>query len=119
MPVRVKNRSFYSGSISPASLNLETTVLSLSAETEIYFVGGYLDLTSLDIGDSILIQEYVEFDSTLKLYNSETYTDAQSIVVIRVPTRKLKTGYKITLTQTTGTLRTIPYQFDKFLTELA
>jgi len=74
---------------------------------------GYIDLANMQAGDSVTIREYVKLKSggTYRLYDSATYTDAQSkpaLHIVKLPTRY---GIKVTLEQTAGVYRDYNYNF--------
>jgi len=117
--VRIKERRPFEGVCTPTALGVEVNVIDLPAETDFFFVGGYVDLDALETGDVIKVAEYVSIPKAeLKLFASEIYSGVQNMPMLRVPTRKAKNGYRITLTQTAGVLRSFPFQFVQFITEV-
>jgi hypothetical protein len=65
-------------------------------------------------GDTVVIKTYIAVDGTNRVESDElTFSDAQSIPVVRIPALTLAYNAKprITVTQTTGTLRSFPYTF--------
>ena len=117
MPVRIKERIPYDGKVSLTELNVEVEVVSMSAESEWYYVEGWLNLSQMQSGDVIEITEYVTIE-TEGIYYKASYSDQQEQPILHFPTKKLKGSYKLTLKQTAGTLRKFPFQFIKMVTEV-
>jgi len=114
MPVIIYEKKTYSGQVTPPSLNTETTVIEIAGEDEEYMVEGYIDVSQLQSGDSITIREYIAVDGVnYNTYITLTLTGAQQDPVLRFHTKTLLRNmkYKITITQTSGTLRTFKYGF--------
>jgi len=81
--------------------------------TELGTLEGWIDLSNMQAGDSVTIREYVRLKSggTYRLYDSATYTGAQTkpaLHVVKLPTRY---GLKVTLEQTAGVNRDYDYNF--------
>ena len=74
---------------------------------------GYIDLTPMASGDTIVIRQYMKVKTagSYVKYAEETYTDAQSIPLIHITTKAAKTSIKVTAQQTAGTNRTLDVQF--------
>jgi len=74
---------------------------------------GYIDLSNMQAGDSVTIREYVKLksDGAYRLYESATYTDAQSKPALHIVKLPTKYGIKVTLEQTAGTYRDYDYNF--------
>jgi len=114
LPVIIYEKKPYSGSVTPPSLNVETTVIEIAGELEEYMVEGYIDVSQLQSGDSITIREYIAVDGVnYNTYITLTLTGAQQDPVLRFHTKTLLRNmkYKITITQTSGTIRTFKYGF--------
>jgi hypothetical protein len=77
------------------------------------FLEGYIDLTPMASGDTIVIRQSIKIASTGNYvkYAEETYTGAQSPPLLYVVTKPSKYGIKVTAQQTAGTNRTLTYQF--------
>ena len=118
-PVRIAARTIYSGSVSPPALNVETVVVNIPAQPEFYIVEGYIDLSALSSGDAVTITEYMSVDGTnLRPFLRVAYSGPVSEPVIRFHTKTFKNGYRVTITQTAGTLRQFPYWFIVELAEV-
>ena len=114
MPVVVASKTRYSGSVTPSALNTETTVVEITAQSDDYVVEGYLDLGALASGDTLVVKEYIAVDgANYRTYATVTYSGPVSDPIIRFHTKQLlySMKYKVTITQTAGTLRSFPYGF--------
>jgi hypothetical protein len=114
MPIIVASKTPYTGSVTPSSLNTETTVIEITAQTDDYIVEGWIDLGNLASGDTVVVKEYVAIDGTnYRLYVSVTYSGAVDCPAIRFHAKFFTNNmkYKVTVTQTAGTLRSFPYGF--------
>lgn len=114
MPVVVTAKYRYSGSITPANLNEETTVLEVAGQSDDYMVEGYLDISSLGSGDAVEVREYISVDGVdYKVFTVFVKSPPIDAPVIRFHTKTLlyNMKYKVTVKQTSGTLRSFPYAF--------
>ena len=77
------------------------------------FLEGYVDLTPMQSGDTIVIRQYIKIASTgdYVKYAEESYSGAQSPPLLYVVTKVGRYGIKVTAQQTAGTNRTLTYQF--------
>jgi hypothetical protein len=77
------------------------------------FLEGYIDLTPMASGDTIVIRQYMKITATgaYVKYAEETYSGAQSLPLLYITTKSGRYGIKITAQQTVGTNRTLTYQF--------
>ena len=76
---------------------------------------GFIDLANMQSGDGITIKEYIKLKSggTYRLYDSASYSGAQSLPALHVVKLPAKYGAKVTLEQTAGTNRDYDYNFFK------
>jgi len=76
---------------------------------------GYIDLSNLSSGDTVVIREYMKIKSTgeYKKYAEEKYSGSQPLPLLHIITKPSRYGLKITLQQTAGTYRSFDYQFFK------
>jgi hypothetical protein len=114
MPIIVVSKTRYSGSVTPSALNTETTVIEITAQSDDYIVDGWLDLGALASGESVIVREYVAIDGTnYRQFVHPTYTGVVEDPAIRFHTKVFlyNMKYKVTITQTSGTLRSFPYGF--------
>jgi hypothetical protein len=114
MPVVVASKSRYSGTITPSALNVETTVVEIDAQSDDYMVEGYIDLSQLASGDAVTVKEYIAVDGVnYRSFITLTYSGPVSDPIIRFHTKTLLYNmmYKVTIIQTSGTLRSFSYGF--------
>ena len=119
MPVIITSKTEYVGTASPSSLNSETTIVEFGPETDTFIVEGWIDLSQLQSGDTVVIKVYVAVDGTnYHTYATATYYGPVSDPVVRIYSMQLckSMKFKVTITQTTGTLRSFPYGFIKEVT---
>jgi len=121
MPVRIKEKVRYQGSVTPSALNTETDIINLSDATDDYIIEGAIDLSQMASGDSVTIRVYIAVDGeNQQLADELTFSDAQSIPVVRVVAHTLpyNAKFRVTITQTAGTLRSFPYYFIQQIMEV-
>jgi hypothetical protein len=77
------------------------------------FLEGYIDLTPMASGDTIVVRQYMKIASAgaYVKYAEETYTGAQTLPLLYIVSKPGRYGIKITAQQTAGTNRTLTYQF--------
>jgi hypothetical protein len=112
MPVRIRTKQRFQGSVTPSALNAETDILNLGDQTDDFILEGQISLRNMAAGDSVVLRSYVAVDGVNRDKMDEiSFTDAQSIPVVRIPSTTLAYNSKprITVTQTAGTLRAFPY----------
>ena len=114
MPVVVASKTRYSGTVTPADLNIETVVVEIGAQADDYLVEGYIDLSQLAAGDEVVVREYIAVDGVnYREFCTVTYSGPVPEPIIRFHTKTLlyNMKYKVTITQTAGTLKSFPYGF--------
>jgi hypothetical protein len=114
MPVVVASKSRFYGTVTPSDLNVEMTVVEVGAQSDDYIVEGYIDVSQLQTGDALEIREYIAVDgSNYQLFLRTTLSDPVSEPVIRfhAKTFVFLMKYKVTVVQTSGALRSLPYGF--------
>jgi hypothetical protein len=114
MPVRIKQKLRLTGTVTPSGLNVETNVISLDAQSNDYIVEGFISLRNMDSGDSLVVREYVIIDGTNYDKTDEiTFSTVPNVKVVRVPAMTIPYNgqFKVTVTQTAGTVRSYPYVF--------
>jgi len=98
-----------------ATVAMDGTELVLAEKTDDKqgLLEGYVDLTPIQAGDTIVIRQYMKVKAagSYVKYNEETYTDAQSIPLLNISTKAAKTAIKVTAQQTAGTNRSLDVQF--------
>jgi hypothetical protein len=114
MPVRIRTKSRLQGSVTPSALNQETNIINLDDQTDDYIVEGQVSLQNMASGDAVVIKTYIAVDGTnQRQVDQITLKDAQTIPVVRIPscTVAYNGKFRVTITQTAGTLRAYPYSF--------
>jgi hypothetical protein len=94
-------------------LTADGTEQTLVELTELTKLEGYVDLSNLGSGDTIVIRQYQKINGTYRQYAEESYSGAQSLPAIYITPKSGEDGIKVTLQQTVGTLRAFPYCFFK------
>lgn len=95
---------------------MEVTIVEVTGETDDYMVEGYIDLSGLQSGDSIIIYEYIAVDGeNYRLFLNVTIQGPVSEPVQRFHTKTLlyNMKYKVAIKQTSGTVRSFQYKFIK------
>ena len=112
MVVQVASRTVSKGSVTPAALDVETDVVSIVAQGEIYMVEGYLDLVNLEAADVLVVREYISADdANERQYATNSYSGSQSGPIVRFHTKTTQGPYKVTIEQTAGIERAVLYWF--------
>ncbi|MEM1532426.1 MAG: hypothetical protein QW599_06245 [Nitrososphaerota archaeon] len=77
------------------------------------YLEGYIDLSPMASGDTIVVRQYMKISGTgdYVKYAEESYSGAQSLPLLYITTKPARYGIKITIQQTAGTNRTFTYQF--------
>jgi len=81
-------------------------------DTREFWLEGWIDLSNLQAGDTLLIKEYVKVKSggTYRKYAEKSFSGVQNLTALHILTLPSRYGIKITITQTTGTYRSYDYQ---------
>jgi len=122
MPWYIRDILRHEGVITITDIGVEVVIIELSNMTNYYMVVGYLNLSNMQRGDELLVKEYM--DLGLGVYNryiSARFKDKQDDPIVMI-TPKYFTDYdkyKLTITQTAGVPRQIPYKILVFLYEQA
>ena len=97
------------------SILMDGTELVLAEKTDdkMGLLDGYVDLTPMQAGDTIVVREYMKVKAAgaYVKYAEETYSGVQSIALMHITTKPAKTSIKVTAEQTGGTFRTLDVQF--------
>jgi len=98
-----------------ASIAMTGAELNLIEKTDnkIGLLDGYVDLTPMQAGDTIIIRQYMQIKTagTYVKYAEETFSEAQTIPLLHIVTKAAKDKVKVTAEQTAGTNRTLDVQF--------
>jgi len=114
MPIRIKDKVRYQGSATPSALNTETDLINLPDQPDDYIIEGQIDLSNLADGDAVILKAYIAVDGVnQKLADKITFINAQEVPVVRLVAHTLlyNAKFRVTITQTAGTLREFPYAF--------
>jgi len=114
MPVRIREKVRVQASVTPTALDTETDLINLADQTDDYIIEGQIDLYQLASGDEVVIKVYIAVDGvTQRRSDKLTFKGAQEIPIVRVPAHTVayNAKFRVTITQTAGTLRTFPYTF--------
>lgn len=98
-----------------ASITMDGTekILVEKTDDKMGLLDGYVDLTPMASGDTIVIRQYMKVKSggSYVKYAEETYSGAQTLPLLHITTKPAKTSIKVTAQQTAGTYRTLDVQF--------
>ncbi len=114
MTIVVATKNDFVGTVSLTALNTETTVVEITGATDDYLIEGWLDISALATGDTLVITEYVAIDGTnYRIFLQSTFNGPVDMPAIRFHTKTLYKSmkYKVTVNQTAGVLRSFPYRF--------
>lgn len=83
------------------------------AKTEPFTISGYINLKEMEEGDTIIIREYVKLatNGDYTLYAEEEYNGKQKEPMVWIEKLPAMKGIKITIQQTRGTFKYIPWEF--------
>ena len=114
MPVRIRTKYRYKGTVQVTELNTEYDVINLDVQDDDFILEGYIDLSQLASGDTVVLRLYVAVDgANRKLMDRMTIYGPIDPPIVRIPAHTF--GYdmqpRITITQTSGIIRQIPYYF--------
>ncbi len=97
--------------IKEGDLNADGTEQTLVEFTELGKVEGYINLSNLTFGDTVVIRQYQKVYGIYGQYAEETYSDVQVLPAVYITPKSGKDGVKITLQQTAGILRGFTHCF--------
>jgi len=90
MPVVVSRKYRYSGTVTLSALDAETTIVELGPSADDWMVEGYVDLSNLQSGDMVTVNEYVALDgANYRLLYSATVAGPAQQPVLRLHTKTL------------------------------
>jgi len=114
LPVRIREKVRSQASVTPTALNTETDLINLADQTDDYIIEGQIDISELAAGDVVVIKVYIAVDGVNQRLSDEmTFSGAQANPVVRVMAHTIPYNgkFRVTVTQTDGTLRTYYYTF--------
>lgn len=76
---------------------------------------GYIDLSEMDVGDSVILRQYMRLEKkgAYKKYAQQTFGGFQDPPLLYVTPKETDLGIKFTLEQTAGAFRCFIYDFMK------
>jgi len=95
-------------------LNTETDIINLADQSDDYIVEGQISLRNMASGDTVILRAYIAVDGvTQDKSDGMSFSGAQDVKVVRIPATTLayNAKFRVTVTQTAGTLRSFPYTF--------
>jgi len=113
-PVRIAEKIRYQDVVTPTALDAETDIINLPDQADDYIIEGQVSLQNMASGDTVVIKVYIAVDGVTQVLSDKmTFSDAQEIPVVRVVAHTLlyNAKFRVTITQTAGTLRSFPYSF--------
>ena len=81
--------------------------------TEAVRLSGYISLSNLQAGDTVVLRQYTKLFDTWEKYGEENYSGAQTIPIIYFTPKEIASSLRVTLQQTVGTMRNFQYKFIK------
>jgi len=114
VPIVIASKTRYTGTVVPPALGAEATVVEVPGAEDDYIVEGYIDLGALSSGDAAEVREYIAVDGVnYRVFLRHTFSGPVAEPVVRLHAKTLLSSekYKVTITQTSGTLRSFPYAF--------
>jgi hypothetical protein len=114
MPVRIKSKTRVQGSVTPTALNTETEILDLADQSDDFILEGFISLRELASGDVVILRMYIAVDgATRELADEIMVSGPVTPSILRIPAMTLAYNSKprVTVTQTSGTLRTVRFVF--------
>jgi hypothetical protein len=115
MPVRIRTKLKFRGTVTPQSLNAETDVISLQTQPNDYIIEGFISLRNMESDDMVTVREYVAIDGiNIDLSDEITIAGILHVPVVRIPAMTLPNDakFRVTVTQISGTtVKSFPYVF--------
>ncbi|MFZ8808660.1 MAG: hypothetical protein ACO2PN_11225 [Pyrobaculum sp.] len=115
MPVIISRKINYVGSVNVSQLDQEVTVVDIPGNEDDYMVEGYVDLSSLQQDDVLIVTEYMSVDgANLKPFAQYSFSGPLPAPIYRFHTKTLYRSmtYRVTVRLVTGSVpKTVPYAF--------
>jgi len=112
MPVRIKQKHIYKGSVTPSALNTETNIIDLGDFSNDIIMEGHIDFGNLASGEKAVLKLYIAIDGTnRRQYGKVEVTGDDEDKIARIESMTLPNDAKprVTITQLNGSLRAFPY----------
>jgi len=114
MPVRIRAKYRYRGTVQIIQLNTEYDVINLPVQDDDFILEGFLDLSQIADGDTVVIRIYVAVDGqNRKEMDRMTIYGPIDPPIVRFPAHTFAYDMqpRVTITQTAGIGRQFPYCF--------
>jgi hypothetical protein len=99
--------------VKKGDLTADGTEQTLVELTELTKLEGYVDLSNLGTGDTVVIRQYQKIYGTYTQYAEESYSGIQPLPAVYLTPKSGEDGIKVTLQQTAGTLKNFSHCFFK------
>lgn len=97
--------------IKEGNLNADGTEQTLVEFTELGKMDGYVGLSNLALGDTVIIRQYQKVYGVYQQYAEESYSGVQALPAVYITPKSGKDGVKATLQQTLGVFRAFNHCF--------
>ena len=77
---------------------------------DLAILSGYISMSKMQVGDTMIVKQYIKVNGTDELYAQDTYSGPQ-IELLHFQSRAFKDTTRITLQQTAGPYKTFDYEF--------
>jgi len=115
MPVFISRKINYVGLVNINQLNQEVVVVDISGNEDDYMVEGYVDLSSLQPSDVLVVTEYMSVDgANLRPFAQYSFSGPLPAPIYRFYTKTLykEMRYRVTIRLATGSApKVVPYAF--------
>jgi hypothetical protein len=115
MPVIVSRKIEYVGSVNVSQLDQEVAVVDIPGNADDYIVEGYIDLSSLQQSDVLIVTEYMSVDGVnLRPFAQYSFSGPLVAPIYRFHTKTLykSMAYRVAVRLVQGSVpKTIPYAF--------
>jgi len=115
MPVIISRKINYVGSVNVSQLDQEVAVVDISGNEDDYMVEGYVDLSSLQQGDVLIVTEYMAVDGVnLRPFAQYSFSGSLPAPIYRFHTKTLykEMRYRVAVRLVEGSVpKAVPYAF--------
>lgn len=99
--------------VTEGALSTDGTEQELIVDSVLSHLFGFIDLSEMTGGDTVVIRQYVDLDGGYKVYADETYSGIQSQPAVYITPTGSNSKVKITFEQTAGSYKQFAYQFSR------
>jgi len=115
MPVIISRKINHVGSVNVSQLDQEVTVVDISGNEDDYMVEGYVDLSSLQQDDVLIVTEYMAVDGVnLRPFARYSFSGPLLVPIYRFHTKTLykEMRYRVAIQLVEGSVpKVVPYAF--------